>query len=63
LVQLLAAYGGCMLTRSATAYAYSASKRSMVPSDVLLHVGHAVDSLLESALASSSSDAPDASKQ
>lgn len=44
---ILAAYGGCLVTRTASAYAFGQRKRSMVAGDVIESIGQAVELLFD----------------
>lgn len=44
---MLAAYGGCLVTRTAAAYAFANKKRSMVAGDMLETLGNAMEMLFD----------------
>jgi ATP-dependent NAD(P)H-hydrate dehydratase len=46
---VLAAYGGCLVTRTACAYAFASKKRAMVASDMLMQLGNAMEMLFSEA--------------
>ena len=44
---MLASFAGCMVTRTASTYAFSNRKRSMVAGDMVEHLGIAMDMLFD----------------
>lgn len=42
---VLASYGGCLVTRTASAYAFASRKRATVASDMLQQLGNAMEML------------------
>ncbi len=46
---VLASYGACLVTRTASAYAFAARKRSMAASDMVRQLGNAMEMLFDTA--------------